>query len=620
MKPSYFHPTSMKTALAVLLCFGVAIVGCEEKAPDPSAPQNLRVPALAFDEKSIVLVWNKPLKCADIVDYNIYMNGTKLGGANANSEQHSPAKKYIDAFYAADKDSFHVRIQIHNFTVTDLKPKTVYRFTVRSVFKNGKESGDSNIVVQATTAKPKVFNITDYGAKAETGKTNTREIQAAIDACSKGGKVLVPPGVFLTGALFLKSDMTLEISEGATLLGSADPAEYPIDRGYLLYPYSPHRRPPSLINLMADGKHHPGDFRNVRIVGKGAIDGNGWKKNEKASITDEIGNQLPLYIASTNKKVKNDGILAWAQVEPALKAGMDLKNAYSQRRSSLIIMRAVRNVYYAGFTVRNPAFHGIMNLKCENVVLNGLIHTTYDANNADGVEFGNSKGAMVFNNFFDTGDDAVNFAAGTGEEARTQPPQTDAWVFNNYFREGHGAVVAGSHTGAWIQKILAEDNVIYRTERGLRCKSTTYNGGGGRDILFRDTAMKAVAREPFIFTLRYRDENVHMDYPPAKTSAVFQDITVRNVSVEKTRGKNPSIEVQGVPDKGIFHERLTFENVTFRDVNPAHLDGLKDSVFRDVIFESVNDGAEPWKLGDTKDLIFEGSTRNQRCRSGSPPS
>jgi len=101
----------------------------------------------------------------------------------------------------------------------------------------------------------------------------------------------------------------------------------------------------------------------------------------------------------------------------------------------------------------------------------------------------------------------------------------------------------------------------------------------------------------------------------SKTSAVFRDITVRNVSVEETRGKNSSIKVQKVPDKGFFHERLTFENVTFRDVNPAHLDGLKDSVFRDVIFERVNGGSEPWKPGENKDLIFEGSTRNQEASS-----
>lgn len=58
-----------------------------------------------------------------------------------------------------------------------------------------------------------------------------------------------------------------------------------------------------------------------------------------------------------------------------------------------------------------------MALESENITLNGLVHQTFDGNNADGVEFGNSKNALVFNNFFDTGDDCVNFAAGFGKGA-----------------------------------------------------------------------------------------------------------------------------------------------------------------------------------------------------------
>src|SRR4029079_4543415 len=127
------------------------------------------------------------------------------------------------------------------------------------------------------------------------------------------------------------------------------------------------------------------------------------------------------------------------------------------------------------------AYHGIMNLETANVTVNGLIHKTYDAKNGDGIEFGNSDGLLVFNNFMDTGDDDINFAAGLGQESvlTQQPPSQNAWIFNNYFREGHGAVVMGSHTGAWIQNILAEDNVMNHTDVGLRAKSTVQTGGGG---------------------------------------------------------------------------------------------------------------------------------------------
>lgn len=192
---------------------------------------------------------------------------------------------------------------------------------------------------------------------------------------------------------------------------------------------------------------------------------------------------------------------------------MDLKNAYGQRRSSLMTLRGVENVYLADFTVRNPAFHGIMNLENHNVVANGLIHQTYDANNGDGIEFGNSQNVMVFNNFFDTGDDCINFAAGTGEKAQQQEPMKGAWLFNNYFRMGHGAIVTGSHTGAWIEDILAENNVMYLTDIGLRAKSTSTIGGGARNVTFRNNAMRDLAKQAMVMTLDYADSNANLDYP-----------------------------------------------------------------------------------------------------------
>ena len=47
----------------------------------------------------------------------------------------------------------------------------------------------------------------------------------------------------------------------------------------------------------------------------------------------------------------------------------------------------------------------------------------------------------------------------------------------------------GSHTAAYIQKMLAEDNVIDGTEIGLRMKTNSANGGGARDIHFRNNAI-----------------------------------------------------------------------------------------------------------------------------------
>jgi exo-poly-alpha-galacturonosidase len=589
-------------------------------AADPAlVPQRLEVPTLAFDEKSVVLVWHKPEKRSEVVDYHVYMDGRLLGSADANNTQFSPAKPYIDGFYAADAARFHVKASVHNFTVDGLSPDSEHRFSVRSVLRDGSESADSNTVVQRTAPRPVVLDISaaPYRAVADGATLNTAAIQAAIDACPPGGKVLVPAGKFKTGALFLKSNLTFELAEGATLLGSESAADYPLERGYRLYEYVSVQRPPSLLNAI--GKHAIGEprqsvsFENIRIVGKGTIDGNGWLRTPEGSIVDERGNSLPQYIAGNRTKVAAAGVLAKAQVDQAVAGGLALEVAYGNRRSSLITLRGVRIAYYAGFTVRNPAFHGIMNLETQNVVVNGVIHQTYDVNNADGIEFGNSSGSLVFNNFFDTGDDCVNFAAGMGAEAKSQPPMQDAWIFNNYFREGHGAVVAGSHTGAWIQGVLAEDNVMLHTDVGLRLKSTVQTGGGGRNIVFRDSAIQDASKNAFILTLSYgNNDNI---FTPAPVPAQFRDVLVSNVSVD---GAATSIRVDGFdpvtaaqnPENyaAVYHEQIRFQDVVLKAVPAASIDHLKDSSFENVVFSDVVGGAKPWVISNSPGVTFLGTT------------
>jgi len=594
-------------------------------AADPAlVPRQLQVPTLAFDEQSVVLVWHKPEKPSEVVDYHVYMDGRLLGSAKANNTQFSPAKPYVDGFYAADAAHFHVQVSVHSFTVAGLSPDSEHRFSVRSLLRDGSESADSNSVLQRTGPRPVILDISaaPYRAVADGTTLNTSAIQAAIDACPPGGKVLVPAGKFKTGALFLKSNMTFELAEGATLLGSESAGDYPLERGYRLYDYVAEQRPPSLLNAISGGAigagaigagGHGVSLENIRIVGKGTIDGNGWLRTPAGSIVDELGNSLPQYIAGNRNKVAAAGVLAKAQVDQAVAAGLALEVAYGNRRSSLITLRGVRNAYYAGFTVRNPAFHGIMNLETQNVVVNGVIHQTYDVNNADGIEFGNSSGSLVFNNFFDTGDDCVNFAAGMGAEARSQPPMQGAWIFNNYFREGHGAVVAGSHTGAWIQDVLAEDNVMLHTDVGLRLKSTVQTGGGGRNFVFRDSAIKDASNNAFIFTLSYGNNN--NSFTPAPVPAQFRDVLVSNVSVEgaaasiRVDGFDPASAARNPENYGaVYQEQIRFQNVALKAVPAASIDHLKDSSFENVVFSDVVGGAKPWVISNSPGVTFLGTT------------
>lgn len=596
--------TCSKTMLLVMSTSLMAITAqVYATAPLKQAPQQLQVPTLSADDSSLMLVWKSPENTSDIVDYLVYADGKMLGKASENNDRFSAAKPYINHFYANDQDNFSQRILIHNFKVTGLKPDSPYSFTVKSLYSNGSISDASNSITAKTAPLPSIISITDFGAKGDGVTLNTKAIQQAIEACQPGCRVDVPAGVYKTGALWLKSDMTLNLQAGSTLLGSEDPADYP--PAYRLYSYSSEIRPASLINAI-DPKHvEPGTFRNIRIVGSGSIDGNGWLRQATPEIVDEMGNRLPQYISSKNSKVHEDGILAKHQVAKAVAEGVPLQIAYGQRRSSLMTLRGAENVYLADFTVRNPAFHGIMLLESHNVVANNLTHQTFDANNGDGIEFGNSQNVMVMNNFFDTGDDCINFAAGTGEKALEQPSMKGAWLFNNYLRRGHGAVVTGSHTGAWIEDILAENNVIYLTDVGLRAKSTTDIGGGARNIIFRNNAMKDIVRQPVILTLNYSDPNAKIDYPAARKPAQFYNFLVQNVTVQGTLGNSPAIEIKGNSDKNAWHRQVHFDNVHFKNVPPAAISDLEDSRFDRVVFSQLR-GDNPWHFNSIMNVSIDG--------------
>jgi exo-poly-alpha-galacturonosidase len=562
------------------------VTGGASTAPaGPAPPASLRVPPLAYDATSITLAWEKPPGHGGIADYDVYENGRLIG--SANSANTSQARRFTDNFYADPANSQQVRTVEDNFTATGLKPGTRYRFTVRSVNAAGRESRDSAAITATTTATPKVCDVSSRGAVGDGSTVNTRAIQATIDSCPAGGEVLVPPGVFVTGAIWLKSDMTLDIARGATLLGSANPDDYPYHFRY--YDYSNDERFYGLINAHT---YDYGTLSNIRIVGEGTIDGNGWKQ----AGTDSDG--FPVSAPSSSSTVNQNGILAKAQVARATE--LNAVSPYGTR-SPLIAARGVRNLYIGGVTEVNPSGHTMMMMHTTSVTVNDVKLETYNINNGDGIDFANSQRLTVINNVFDTGDDSMNFAAGLGAASKKDAPTADAWVADNYFRHGHGAVALGSHTGAWIESIVAEDNVINMANIGLRMKTDPANGGGGKNVLFRDNAMKNLAQQAFVFTSTYSDPSAAIVVEPAPDIAQFRDITVDNVTVDGTGQQ--AIQVIGVPAKD--HADLHFSNVRFIRANPTDIEYLKDSSFRNVAFDNTPD---PWVITRSSGLSFAAGT------------
>lgn len=567
----------------------------------------LRIPALACDDTSVTLVWDKPENYEEVANYNVYRDGEKIGDARSNFAEHADwADTYMKAFYDYyEKRSVDmVNVDIHTFRAEGLLPETSYDFSVVAVDAEGNELGDRVSIGCSTKAAPEVFHIKDYGAEpVEKGYTsldeeaaafvvrNTRAIQAAIDDCSEGGKVVIPKGIYMSGALYLKSHMTLELEEGAVLFGSPDVSHY--DQNYLLYPYSTDTRSWALINTYSADEN--GGFENIRIVGKGTVYGNGWKYGAGKEVSgdgyepyyqqrkdgDPDWNEEGLRKYGLKRWVgrsKNDkmdlGILAKSAYDNGIRKGLNETAAYSTR-PNLIVLRNVNGVYIEGITAENPAMHTIAVLDSENVVSENVKYITYDANNADGIELGNTQNAMVYNNFFDTGDDAVNFATGMGKGVQDteQKPSSGIWTFNNFFRECHGgAIAAGSHTGAGISDMLVEDNVLNHSDMPFRFKSAPVNGGGVNNVLIRDCAV-GNADKVFTFNTTYSDVNQSTTVEPADKPAEFYDISAYNITAD-TISKNTIDIVADVdyekPHKTWHtHHNLYFQDITFTNINKA---------------------------------------------------
>ena len=545
---------------------------------------------------------------------------------------------YMQSFYDYYDDVSDVEmvnVDIHSYRATNLSPDTEYTFTVVAIDSEGKELGNPVSIIQSTTSTPVTLNVLDYGVTYTEGYTtyddeinaiieaNTKAIQAAIDDCPVGGKVVIPNNdeglVLVSGALWLHSNMTLELD--GTLWASPNSDHFEI--GFLMYPFYTDTRDWGLINAVSADEQEA--LENIRITGNGTLYGNGWKYGagdtmyldgytSNAGLNTQDGDPdvtasqaeyaLPRFMGGSNTKVYYYGIQAADSAKKYLanlynedgtrkysdelieslssliKANKsdklsaistdDLKNAYATR-ASLLIMRNVTNVYVGDITVENPSNHSVNILDSRNISATNIKVFSYDGNNGDGLGFGCSQNVICWNNFTDTGDDNLGFGASVGEGARDCDIQTNSelWLFNNFLREGHGGLAAGSHTGNGIQDVLFEDTVMNHIDMAFRFKSAPTNGGFAANITMRDCAI-ADTNQAWVLTTSYSDPNSASSTEAAEIGE-FYNFAAYNISVygvtQNTICVYADVDYDSNPQKPAHcHHNLYFQDITFGNV------------------------------------------------------
>jgi unsaturated rhamnogalacturonyl hydrolase len=388
------------------------------------------------------------------------------------------------------------------------------------------------------------FTITDYGAKAEENFDNTDAIKKAIAACNKagGGRVVVPAGVWLTGAVHLKSNVNLHISEGATLKFIPAPDKYlPLVytrwEGVELMNYSP------LIYAF--------EQQNIAITGRGTLDGSasfdnwwGWNKKMPGQPTKQVPARN-LLIEQADKGVP--------VAERKFGEGSFLRPNFIQPYRS-------RNILIEGVTIINSPMWEVNPVLCGNVTVRGLTVITHGPNN-DGCDPEASKDVLIEDCIFDVGDDCIAIKSGRDNDGRrVGVPSENIIVRNCTMKDGHGGVVMGSEISGGVRNVFIENCKMDspNLDRALRFKSNARRGGVIENVFMRNVEVGRVSEAILTVDFLY-ETGAKGEHKPV----------VRNVQIENvTSLSSPRVMwIAGFP--GAVIDDIRFVNCTFSGVETS---------------------------------------------------
>lgn len=398
---------------------------------------------------------------------------------------------------------------------------------------NGSSKLPAAYTVTHNFAATKRYNIAEYGAIANGTTLNTKAIQAVIEKCAGngGGTVVIPKGVFLSGSIFLKPSVNLEIAEGGVLKGSTNIEDYPKGLTRIEGHFEPWRA--ALIN--GDKVDH------LTITGKGTLDGSGepfWK----------------LFYGKRKADPKTTNL--------------------SVERPRLAYIINSSDVKISGITFLNSGFWNLHLYRDQNVMVDNCRfiapHGAVPDNHApssDGIDVDSSHDITISKCYFSVGDDDIALKGSKGPFAmddKDSPAVEHIHIMDCVFEAGGGVMTCGSE--ATIVRDVKIERCTARGTNVLRLKLRPDTPQQYEDITLTDITMEGSAT-----LLSVAPWSQYFDL---KGQAPPKSL-VRNITINNVKGSGSSLGVlKGNPG-------TTFGSFVIKNVNLQ----VKNSNFTPLGFE-----------------------------------
>ncbi|WP_303010976.1 glycoside hydrolase family 28 protein [uncultured Bacteroides sp.] len=421
----------------------------------------------------------------------------------------------------------------------------------------------------ANTLHAERVDMLKAGAKANGKTLNTKLINSTIDRLNRagGGTLFFPSGTYLTGSIRLKSNITLELEAGATLLFSDNFDDYlPFvevrHEGVMMKSFQP------LIYAV--------DAENITIKGEGTLDGQGkkwWMEFFRVMVDlkdngmRDINKYQPMWDA------ENDTAAIYAETNK------DYVNTLQRRffRPPFIQPVRCRNVKIEGVKIVNSPFWTVNPEFCEIVSIKGITINNVPSPNTDGINPESCRNVHISDCHISVGDDCITIKSGRDAQARRLgAPCENITITNCTMLSGHGGVVIGSEMSGGVRKVTISNCVFDGTDRGIRIKSTRGRGGVVEDIRVSNIVMSNIKQEAVVLNLKYSRMPAE---PKSERTPVFRNIHISGMTV--TDVKTPiriagleeapitdivlrDIHIRGARQKCVFEdcERIVTEDVT----------------------------------------------------------